>query len=119
MAEIATMLEEIEVLLAGTERLNSIEDKEIAELKTTLEASKDKWYTASFVDVENSTELVMFQSRRYDFGEGWMVALVAVGVPKDSPLKNNDQVPYSKPSPPVQNPTDAEDEETESMRELV
>lgn len=48
-----------------------------------------------------------------------MVALVAAGVPQDSPLKNPNQVPYPNPPPPVQNPTDAKDEETESMRELV
>ena len=105
--------------MADAERLNSIKDKEIAKLKNALEASEDKWYNTSFEDVENSTEPVMFQSRRYEFSEGWMAALVAVGVPKDSPLKNHDQVPYPKPPPPVQNPTNAEDEETESMRELV
>ena len=105
--------------MADAERLNSIKDKEIAELKIALEASEDKWYNVSFADVKNSIKPVMFQSRRYEFGEGWMAALVALGVSKDSPLKNHDQVPYPKPPPPVQDPTNAKDEETESMRELV
>ena len=34
-------------------------------------------------------------------------------------FKNPDQVPYPDPPPPIQNPTNAKDEETKSMRELV
>ena len=45
---------------------------------------------------------------------------MAMGVPKDSPLRNPNQIPYPKPPPPTtQNPTEAEDEDTPSMRELV
>lgn len=41
-------------------------------------------------------------------------------MPKDSPLRNPNQIPYLDPSPSVQNPTGAEEEEdTPSMRELV
>ena len=96
--------------IVGAESLNSVKDKEITELKVALKASEDNWYNASFTDAENSVELVMFQSRRYGFGKGWMAALVAVGVPEDSPPKNPNQ---------VQNPTEGQDEETKSMRELV
>ena len=48
-----------------------------------------------------------------------MAALLAVGVLEDSSFKNLDQIPYPEPSPPVHNTTNAEDEETESMKELV
>ena len=118
MAEIATKLEEVELKLARAKSLSSAKDKKITKLKTALEASEDKWYNAGFVDTENSTKPVMFQSRRYGFGEGWMAELLAAGVPEDSPFKNPNQVPYPE-SPPVQNPTNAEDVETESMRGLV
>ena len=41
-------------------------------------------------------------------------------VPKDSPLRNLEQIPYPAPPPPVQSQTDAANEEdTPSMRELV
>ena len=44
-----------------------------------------------------------------------------MGVPDDSPLRNPKQIPYPKPPPPpVQNPTDAEEEgDIPNMRELV
>ena len=50
-----------------------------------------------------------------------MAALRAMGVPDDSPLRNPKQIPYPKPPPPpVQNPTDAEEEgDIPNMRELV
>lgn len=118
MTEMANKLKEIELKLARVESLNSAKDKEIAELKTVLEANENKWYNVGFADTENSVELVMFKSRWYGFSEGWMAALLAKGVPKDSPLKNPIHVPYPKP-PPIQNHADAKDEETESMRELV
>ena len=45
---------------------------------------------------------------------------MAMGVPKDSPLRNPNQIPYPESPPPTtQNPTEAEDEDTPSMRELV
>ena len=48
-----------------------------------------------------------------------MAALQVMGVPNDSPLRNPDQIPYPDPTPLVQNPTSAEEEDTPSMRELV
>lgn len=44
-----------------------------------------------------------------------------IGVADDSPLRNPEQIPFSKPPPPIQqNPTNAEEEEdTLGMRELV
>ena len=49
-----------------------------------------------------------------------MVALQAIGVPKDSPLRNPAQIPFSDTSPAVQNPpSPVNEEEIASMRELV
>ena len=43
-----------------------------------------------------------------------------MGVPKDSPLRNPEQIPYSTPPPPIQSQTDAANEEdAPSMKELV
>lgn len=62
----------------------------------------------------------MLQSRRYGFSEGWMVAVVAMGVPEDSPFRNLEQIPYPDPSPPpVHNSARAEEEDSPSMRALV
>lgn len=61
----------------------------------------------------------MFQSRKCGFKEGWMAALSAMGVPEDSLLQNPNQIPYPEPPPPTQNPTEDEEEDTLSMRELV
>ena len=108
-----------ELKLAEAKSLNSASAKEIAELKAALEASEDKWYNTSFADVENSIELIIYQSRRYGFDEGWMAALQVIGVLDDSLLRNLDQIPYLDPILSVQNPTGAEEEDTPSMRELV
>lgn len=86
MTEMTIKLEEIELKLAKAESLNLTKDKEIVELKIALEVNENKWYNAGFVDAKNSAELVMFQSKWYGFSEGWMAALLAMGVPKDSPF---------------------------------
>lgn len=90
VAEMVAKLEEVELRLAGVESINSARDKEIAELKAVLEESEDKWYNAGFTNTENLAELIMFQSWRYEFGEGWMAAVLAMGVPEDSPFRNPD-----------------------------
>ena len=125
-AFIEQRVEELEVKLGGTElklseaeSLNSASAKLIAELKAALEADEDKWYNTGFTDAKNSVEPIIYQSRRYGFGEGWMVALQVMGVLDDSLLRNLDQIPYLDPILSVQNPTGAEEEDTPSMRELV
>lgn len=91
-------------------------DKEIAKLKAALKESENKYYNMGFNDAENLAEPIMFENRKYGFGEGWM----AMGLPKDSPFRNPDQIPYSKPPlPTTQNPTEAKYEDTLSMRKLV
>ena len=62
----------------------------------------------------------MFENQKYGFGEGWLATEMAMGVPKDSPLRNPDQIPYPEAPPTTtQKPTDVEDEDASSMRELV
>ena len=49
-----------------------------------------------------------------------MVALQALGVPEDSPLKNLNQIPFLGSPTATQNcPNAIDEEETQSMRELV
>ena len=43
----------------------------------------------------------MFENRKYRFSEGWMVAVTAIGLTKDSPFRNPNQIPYSEPPPPT------------------
>ena len=62
-AEMETKLREIKLRLAGAESINSARDKEIAELKATLEKSENKFYNMGFIGAENSAEPVMFQSQ--------------------------------------------------------
>lgn len=106
--------------MASTESIITARDKEIVELKAALEETENKYYNMGFNDVENFAKPVMFKKRKYGFGEGWLAAVMAMGVPEDSPLRNTNQIRYPKPSPPTTpKPTEAEDEDTPSMRELV
>lgn len=114
-----TKLGEMELRLAGVESIISTRDKEIVELKAALEESENNWYNMGFANAENSTESVMFQSRQYEFGEGWMAAVSTLGVLNESPFRNPNQIPYPKPPPPNQNPIDVDEEDTPSMRELM
>ena len=89
-------------------------------LKVALEACETKWYNEGFADVENFVEPIVHLAQSHGFGEGWLVALQAMGVPKDSPLRNLEQIPCPTPPSPVQSQADAADEEdTPSMREPV
>ena len=106
--------------LEEAESLNLTQANEIADLKAALEACEEKWYNKGFVDAENSMEPIVYQARKHEFGEGWVAALQAIGVPDNSPLRKPNQIPFPDPSPPVQNPSCVVDEEeTPSMRELV
>ena len=91
----------MELKLAKARSLNLTQTNEIADLKAALEACEEKWYNEGFADAENSMEPIVYQARRHGFGEGWMTALQAMGVPDDSPLRNPKQIPFSAPPPPV------------------
>ena len=84
----------IELKLVKAESLNLAQVDEIANLKAALEACENKWYNEGFADAENSVEPIIHQAQFYGFGEGWLAALQAMGVPEDSPLKNPEQIPY-------------------------
>ena len=47
-------------------------DKEIAEFKAASEVAEDKYYNIGFNDAKNSSELAMFENRKFKFGEEWM-----------------------------------------------
>ena len=65
-------------------------------------------------------EPVVHQAQTHGFGEGWLTALQAMAVAKDSPLRNLKQILYPAPVLLVQSQANAADEEeTLSMRELV
>ena len=82
-----------------------------------FEACENKWYEEGFADVEKSAELVVHQAKLHGFGEGWLAALQAMGVPEASLLRNLGQIPYLAPLPLVWSQIDAVDEEdTPSMR---
>lgn len=90
---------EMELRLAEAGSLISTRDKEVVDLKVALEEREDKFYDMGFADAEGSSEPVMFQSRRYGFGKGWMAAANALGVLKESLFRILEQIPYPEPSP--------------------
>ena len=70
-------------------------------MRAALEACKNKWYNEGFADVENSVELVIKEAQKLAFVEGWLAALQAFGVPKDSSLRDPSQITFSSPTPTV------------------
>lgn len=120
LAEMEMKLRGMKLKLVKAESLNLAQADEIADLKAALEACEEKWYNEGFADAENSIEPIVLQAPRHGFGEGWMAALQAMGVPVDSPLRNPDQVPFPDPFSLYPRPLGATDEkETPNMRELV
>ena len=106
--------------MAQAESLNLAHVDEVADLKAALEACENKWYNEGLTDAKNSVEPIVHQARVQGFEEGWLAALQALGVPKDSPLRNPKQIPRPAPAPPVQSQANtANDEDTPSMGELV
>ena len=120
LADLEAKAGEIELKLAEAESLNSAWAEELADLRAALEGCESKWYNEGFADAENSVEPVISEARKLAFKNGWFVALQAVGVPEDSPLKDPDHIPF--PSLPIasqRTPVTADEEETTSLRELV
>ena len=109
-----------ELKLVEGASLNTVQVEELAKLKATLEACKNKWYNEGFVDVENSIEPVIQEARKLALDKGWLATLQVLGVPKDFPLRNPNQIPLPGPSTATQNPPNTTNEgDTLSMRELV
>ena len=67
----------VSIYMAQAKSLNLAHTEEVAEQKTALEACENKWY----------------QAQVQGFEEGWLAALQALEVPKDSPLRNLEQIP--------------------------
>ena len=100
--------------------LNVALTKELADLRTALEAYENKWYDEGFVNAEENVEPVIKEARQLSFQEGWMAALHASGVPKDSHLRDPSRIPFLDSLLATQNLTGLIDKvETESLRELV
>ena len=74
--------------LVEADSLNLAQADQIIDLKAALEACKNKRYDEDFTDAEKSAKPVIHQAWFHGFGEGWLVVLQAMGVPKDFPLRN-------------------------------
>lgn len=96
--ELEVKLGETELKLAEAASLNMAQAEELADLKATFKACENKWYQKGFADAENSVEPFINDARKQSFGEGWLAALQAVGVPKDSPLRDPNQIPFPGPT---------------------
>ena len=119
-AELVTRQNETEVKLAKTASLNSTLSKKVVDLRAALEACESKWYDEGFANAEKSVEPMVMQARQLSFREGWMAALQALGVPEDSPLRDFGQIPILVSVAAAQNQAGPnEEEETDSLRELV
>ena len=90
--------------LEEAESLNLTQANEIADLKAALEACEEKWYNKGFADAENSVEPIVYQAQKHEFGEGWVAALQAIGVPDNSPLRKLTRSPSRIPLPPFKTP---------------
>ena len=111
---------ETELKLDEAESLNNTQAEELADLRVALEGCESKWYNEGFADAENSVEPVINKARKLAFKQGWFVALQAVGVPEDSPLKDPNQIPLpSLPTIAQKTFVVADEEEKTSLRELV
>ena len=120
LADFEAKMGETKLKLAEAESLNFAWAEELADLRAALEGCKSKWYNEGFVDAKNTMEPVISEARKLAFKEAWFAALQAVGVPKDSPLKDPDHIPL--PSLPVtaqKTPVVADEEETTSLKKLV
>lgn len=109
-----------ELRLAEAQSKNVALAEEIADLGAALEASKNKWYDEGFANAERGVESVVKEAQQLSFKDGWMATLLALEVPKDSPLMDLAKIPLPNFIPAPQNPTGpTDDEETDSLRELV
>ena len=95
-ANLEGKLGDVKVKLAQAKSIDSIRDKEVADLKVTLVQSEDKFYNIGFANTKNSSEPIMLKSRHYGFGEGWMATINALGLPEDFPSNR-----YPNPSPRI------------------
>ena len=119
-AKLLAKQNETDMKLAEAISLNTSQAKELTDLRAALEACEQKWYNEGFADAGKSAEPVVAQARKLGFETRWFAALQALGDPKNSPLRDPDQITFPSLITTVQDPSlAAEEEETVSMRELV
>ena len=119
-SELEAKLGKTELKLAEVASLNTAQAEELADLKAALKACENKWYNEGFADAENLAEPVINEARKLAFEKSWLASLQALGVPKDSPLRNPNQIPFPGPPMVAQNhPGAIDEEETQSIRELM
>ena len=78
--EVENRLKAAKLKLAEANSLNLAQADQIADLKVALKACENKWYDEGFAVAEKSAEPVVHQAQLHGFGEGWLVALQAMGV---------------------------------------
>ena len=100
-AELLAKQNETNLKLAEAVSLNTAQAEEFADLRAALEACEEKWYNKGFVDAKNFVKLVVNQAWRLGLKAGWFVALQALGVPEDSPLRDPSQIPFPSSTPAV------------------
>ena len=120
LANLEAKVGETELKLAEAKIMNTAQAEELANLRAALEGCGSKWYNEGLADAEKSMEPIINEARKMAFKEGWFVALQAVKVPKDSPLKDPNQIPLpSLPTAAQKTLVVVDEEETISLRELV
>lgn len=106
MANLEGKLGDAEVRLTQVETVISTRDKEIVDLKIVVVQSEDKCYNMGFAKTKSSSKLIMLDSWRHGFREGWMAVVNALGLLEDSIFRDPNKIPYLEPlhPPPVQDP---------------
>lgn len=111
---------EMDLKLAKEMSRNTALTEEVVDLRAALEAAENKWYDEGFANAEKGVELVVKEARQLSFQDGLMAALHALEVPEDSPLRDPGKIPFPEVLPSAQNlPRPGDEEETDSLRELV
>ena len=81
-------LGDAKVKLIQAENIVLTRDKEVADLKVALVQTEDEFYDMGFANTKNSSEPIMFESRHYGLGEGWMAVVNNLGLLEDFPFKD-------------------------------
>lgn len=71
----------------------SARDKDLADLKEIMKTCEQVYYNMGFKDAENQTNTVVLQVRRFEFAEGWMAAVNAIGCPDPFTFRDPYQIP--------------------------
>ena len=75
---------EVELKLSKTASVLIARNKEFTDYEGGEKARKQNYYNKGFKHAEDSAGPVIFQARKFGFQEGWMAAVNAIGLPKES-----------------------------------